>query len=106
MAPIALLYGLFGAGSQIGFMLFFPTILGVLVGLVTRRKGSPWFVVFVGLPGAALFAVGIAQLGAGPNGDTTSDLVVFLPLGLLLILIASTAAAVMAGSSLRRPANG
>ena len=101
MAPIALLYALFGAGSQIGFMIFFPTTLGMLVGWVSRRKFSPWFLIIAGAMGAALFLVGIAQLGAD-NGDTTADEVVFLPLGLLLILIASTAASVTAGSSLRR----
>jgi peptidoglycan/LPS O-acetylase OafA/YrhL len=101
MAPIALLYGLFGAGSQIGFMMFFPATLGMLAGWVSRRRLSPWFLVIVGGLGTALFVVGIAQLGAD-HGDTTAGEVVFLPLGLLLILIASTAAAVTAGSTLRR----
>jgi peptidoglycan/LPS O-acetylase OafA/YrhL len=105
MAPVALLYILFGAGSQIGLMMFLPATLGMLVGWVSRRKLSPWFLVITGSLGTALFVVGIAQLGAD-HGDTTADEVVFLPLGLLLILIASTAAAVTAGSSLRRLQDG
>ncbi|HYY83647.1 MAG TPA: hypothetical protein VE686_04005 [Beijerinckiaceae bacterium] len=102
LAPIALLYALFGAGSRIGFVLFFPTALGVLAGWAGRRKISVAFPVIVGSLGTGLLIVGIAQLGAGPNGDTTADEVIFLPLGLLLILVASAAAAVTAGGSLRR----